>query len=143
MSLLKRILATVLLLLTGLGARAAGMDTISPDDALAQATAGKLILVDVRTPGEWAQTGIPAGAATVEVTAGRDAFLAGVLRVAGGDRNRPLAIICRSGGRSTSAQAMLLSDGFTRVLNVKEGVLGGSNGPGWKARGLPMQAWQP
>jgi rhodanese-related sulfurtransferase len=30
--------------------------------------------------------------------------------------------------------------GFTQVYNIKEGMMGSSAGPGWIARGLPLEA---
>ena len=48
--------------------------------------------------------------------------------------------LCRAGNRTTHVQRMLREAGFTRVYNIKEGMTGSSAGPGWIARGLPVQA---
>jgi len=37
-------------------------------------------------------------------------------------------------------QRVLTEAGFTQVYNVKEGMAGSAAGPGWIARGLPLQA---
>ena len=45
----------------------AGAAVLSPDTAAARAGAGKLTIVDVRLPDEWAATGLPAGALGVSL----------------------------------------------------------------------------
>ncbi len=137
---LKNLLLSTILVLTGFGARANDGAIISPDEALALAAKGELIIVDVRTPAEWRQSGVPSGAATVELN---DDFVSGVLKVVNGDRTRPVGVICRSGRRSAAAQSLLLKQGFVRVLNINEGVLGDASGRGWQARGLPMRPFTP
>jgi len=127
------------LLVSGFGARAADADVLSPDAALALASQGQLQIIDVRTPGEWADSGIPAGAAMIDLSEGAERFLAGVEQLLGGDKTKPIAVICRSGHRSTNAKRLLEANGYSHVGNIIEGVMGGPNGPGWKARGLPME----
>jgi hypothetical protein len=41
---------------------------IAADEAYAAAKRGELLIIDVRTPGEWRDTGIPEGAKTADVT---------------------------------------------------------------------------
>ncbi len=121
-------------------AAVAGEGRIAVDDAYTAAKAGKLLIIDVRTPGEWRQTGIAEGAKTVDVNgAGGDAFfVAAVNDLVASDKGRPLAVICRSGNRSTRARGILLANGFSSVLNIQEGMAGGAAGPGWLSRGLPV-----
>lgn len=117
---------------------------IAADRAAALARAGRLVLVDIRTPAEWAQTGVPAGAALVPLTEGpqtlRPDFVADLDRLLGGARDRPVALVCRTGGRTAFARRLLLTEGFTAVLDVAEGMIGSSFGPGWLARGLPVES---
>ena len=40
-------------------------------------------------------------------------------------------------GKSTQAN-LLAENGFSKVINIPEGMLGSSDGPGWIARGLPL-----
>lgn len=143
---MRRFVEIVAVLCLGL-CRPAFADTdaiISAPAARALQTAGKLLIVDVRTPQEWRESGIPSDALAIELPAegGTMAFVSEILRAVSGDRNAPVAVICRSGNRSTKAQALLRQEGFSNVLNVKEGVLGGGNGPGWAPRGLPIQSWK-
>lgn len=120
---------------------------IAADRAAALAGAGRLVLVDIRTPAEWAQTGVPAGAALVPLTEGpqtlRPDFVADLDRILGGARDRPVALVCRTGGRTAFARRLLLTEGFTAVLDVSEGMIGSAFGPGWLARGLPVEAPSP
>lgn len=114
---------------------------LSPPDALAQVKSGKLILVDVRTPGEWKQTGVAQGAALLDMQhpKGATGFMDDLLKLTKGDRNVPVALICRTGNRSAQVQRFLESQGFTRVYNVSEGMAGSAAGPGWLRRSLPLQ----
>ena len=114
---------------------------LSPPDALAQVTSGKLILVDVRTPGEWKQTGVAQGAMMLDMQhpKGAAGFMDDLLKLTKGDRNAPVALICRTGNRSAQVQRFLESQGFTRVYNVSEGMAGSTAGPGWLRRSLPLQ----
>jgi rhodanese-related sulfurtransferase len=55
----------------------------------------------------------------------------------GAGRERPIALICARGNRSTLASAALAEAGYSEIYNVREGMLGSPDGPGWLARGLP------
>lgn len=112
---------------------------MSPKDAHAQAGEGKLALVDVRTPQEWRETGVPASAHAITMHQDPKMFLAALDKLTGGDKNKPLAIICRTGNRTTALQAQLKQVGYTNVINVAEGVAGGRYGAGWQKSGLPMR----
>lgn len=72
-------------------------------------------LVDVRTPQEWAAGGID-GALQIEVTA--DDFEQKALQLL--DKEQPVYLYCRSGGRSMKAAKILASKGF-EVYNVAGG----------------------
>lgn len=113
---------------------------VGPVEAQARAAAGRVTLIDVRTPEEWRETGVAPGAARIDVSRGEglEAFAKSVLAQVGGDRNAPIALICRSGNRSGKAQRYLAAQGFTAVQSVAEGMSGSPAGPGWIARGLPV-----
>ena len=113
---------------------------MSAPEAHAAADAGALTLVDIRTPQEWRQTGVPAGAYRVNMLqpAGNKGFVREILYLTGGDRSAPVGLICRTGNRSSQMQRVLSSEGFTTVYNVREGVAGSRAGPGWMRRGLPL-----
>jgi rhodanese-related sulfurtransferase len=98
------------------------------------------LIVDVREEAEWSETGVPRGAATISVS--RPDFVEAVIARVGGDKSRPVAVICRSGGRSSRAANQLAAAGFTRIINVADGMTGrGPEGGGWIAAGQPVSPW--
>ena len=110
---------------------------MEPGEAHRLAASGEIVLVDVRSPAEWAETGSPQGAERVWI---RDPDLAAKLeRLTGGDRDRPVALICATGIRSSFVANALVGAGYTDVRNVGEGMLGSAAGPGWLRRGLPTE----
>jgi rhodanese-related sulfurtransferase len=119
-------------------AEADGRRGLSAGDSHARALSGDLLLVDIRRPDEWARTGIGEGAVPLDMR--RADFGAALLAAAGGDSARPVALICARGVRSRQLSARLAAAGFTRVIDVPEGMLGSGAGPGWLARGLPVVA---
>ncbi|MBV5275094.1 MAG: rhodanese-like domain-containing protein [Lamprocystis purpurea] len=116
--------------------------TLTAPEANDQARTGALTLIDIRTPEEWRQTGVAEGAVRIEMRnpKGPDGFAEAVLAEVKGDRNAPIALICRTGNRTTYMQKELEARGFTHVYNIKEGMVGSAAGPGWIKRGLPVQA---
>ena len=122
------------------GAALAG-GPLSPEAAHQMAARGRVALIDVRSPREWRQTGIALGARAVTIhnPDGAGAFAREVLRVLGGDRSRPVALICAAGVRSARARRILESNGFTDVYDVSAGMSGTAHRSGWIARGLPVR----
>lgn len=113
--------------------------------------APEAVLVDCRTEIEHMYVGHPVGAEHVAWQEAPDweidpDFAAKVKRLVGGELDRPVLLICRSGHRSVFAGEALEAAGFTRVINVLEGFEGpldddfhrGTLG-GWRHRGLPWQ----
>jgi rhodanese-related sulfurtransferase len=124
----------------------AAADIVTAPEAWAEARKGKLVIVDVRSPGEWRRTGIPNGAKAITIhdPGGMPAFVAKIKAAVKGDRSTRIALICAAGGRSHRAQAALRLAGFTNVQNVSEGMLGrGAGAPGWLKRNLPTESWTP
>ena len=115
--------------------------TLAAPDAFTQAQAGQLTLIDIRRPDEWKQTGVAKGALQINMAhpQGDAGFVAQVMAETGGDKNAPIGLICRTGNRTTQMQRVLTEAGFTRVYNIKEGMAGSGAGPGWVARGLPVE----
>lgn len=112
---------------------------MSAPEALAASGAGEVRLIDIRTPQEWRQTGVAPGAGRVDFYRGPEVLIQSVLQMVGGDKNAPIALICRTGNRTAMAQQYLQSQGFTKVYHVKEGMAGSPAGPGWLTRGLPVE----
>ncbi len=124
------------------GWAAADHFVITPEEANMRAEAGELVLIDVRSPQEWRQTGVPRGArrVTIHDPGGLKGFVDAMAAAVDGDLKKPIAVICARGNRSTAAQKVLSEAGFTRVFNIREGFAGGPYGPGWVKRGLPVEA---
>ncbi|MGD9784162.1 MAG: rhodanese-like domain-containing protein [Hyphomicrobiaceae bacterium] len=111
-------------------------DHVHPQEAHRLMRDVGLVLVDIRTPSEWMRTGIAEGA--VPLTPTGPHFADEIASLLGGDKSRPVGLICGSGARSAQAQRFLAANGFTQVTNVVEGMTGaGGAGPGWILRGLP------
>lgn len=102
------------------------------------------VLVDVRTPQEWEQIGLPDLASLGKLTH----RLSWMLQPPGGmnsqfvpefsrlqvAKDAPVLLICRSGARSQAAALALTQNGYRCCINVA----GGFEGPhGWKASQLP------
>lgn len=74
-------------------------------------------LIDVRTPREFEKGNIT-GSKMINFK--DKTFAAEMAKL---DKERPLFIYCRSGGRSLSASNQAVSDGFTQVYELKGGYL--------------------
>lgn len=115
---------------------------IDSQKALAGVKAGEMTLIDVRSPQEWRETGVPQGARTVTIhnPDGMAGFVAAATRAVGGKKDQPIALICARGWRSYRAASALRDAGFTKIINVREGMLGNPlDGPGWLDRKLPVE----
>jgi rhodanese-related sulfurtransferase len=136
---LPTIALATLLLVTACSSQA-GPELTAPE-AQQGAAAGALTLIDIRTPGEWRQTGVAQGARRIDMRqpGGAKAFIAAVEQAVGGNKEAPVALICRTGNRSGVMQEALTQAGFTHVYNVREGMAGSGAGPGWVRRGLPVE----
>lgn len=113
---------------------------LSAPDAKTMAEAKQLTIIDIRRPEEWRQTGVAEGALRINMLhpGGPQGFANEVLRQVNGDKNAPIGLICRTGNRTTQVQRYLLSQGFTRVYNITEGMAGSRAGPGWLRRNMPI-----
>jgi rhodanese-related sulfurtransferase len=109
---------------------------LSVEEAHDLAQKGDVLLIDIRTPDEWASTGVGEGANPIDMR--REDFIAKLDAVVGGNRTRSIAIICAAGVRSKWVSAKLSDAGFTTVFDVPEGMLGSPAGPGWIRNGLPV-----
>lgn len=114
---------------------------INAPDAYVAAKAGNIILVDIRTPQEWNQTGIAEGAIALDMTA--KTFVDTLVKLRSDNPQTPIALICRTGNRSGYVFEALNKQGFANLMDVSEGMAGGRNGKGWIPRGLPTYAGTP
>lgn len=88
------------------------------------ASGERILLVDIRTPGEIAQGAIP------------DALQLPMhlipMRMNQLPRDQDVVLYCRSGARSYQACAYLMQQGYDRVLNLRGGIIA------WARHGYPI-----
>ena len=119
------LLTTLLALATG-GCGQQKYDNMDVETFAAFVADPQVQLLDVRTEAEYAEGHID-GAVLADVK--RDDFLA--VAEVGLDKERPVAVYCRSGKRSAKAAELLTAEGY-RVTNLKGGIMA------WTAKGLPV-----
>ncbi|NNE89874.1 MAG: rhodanese-like domain-containing protein [Silicimonas sp.] len=132
----KRVLAVATLFLMSIAAAWAETPILSAPDAKQQIEAGELILLDIRTPQEWRETGLAKGAWPVSMHS-RDfgTRLQAILAVYPPEQ---IALICAVGGRTGRVTAILEQNGIAGIVDVSEGMMGNRRGPGWIKRGLDV-----
>ena len=93
------------------------------------------LFVDLRTPGERAQSGRLARALWVPLRAARDVserdavqLADEVLRAVAGDQTRTLVLVCAEGVKALAAAEALRTKGFRSVLVVEGGLWAGEPG---------------
>ncbi len=101
-----------------------GGDAIDVTEAERRATAGEVVLVDVREKGEWKSGHAPLAK---HIALGGLSQRLPELEQLG----KPIAFICLSGGRSSKACGIARKAGL-RVVNVKGGM------GAWSRAGLPV-----
>jgi rhodanese-related sulfurtransferase len=134
--LVLRILAIMFSLIAPAAAQQTSPVNISPQEAHKLAAEKKAVLVDIRRPEEWAETGV--GEHAIRIDMEDPMFVAKLNAAMGNDRTRPVALICRTANRTRVVQQALMQNGYTRVINVEGGMVGNSADKGWIAHGLPV-----
>ncbi|MGL4973711.1 MAG: rhodanese-like domain-containing protein [Bosea sp. (in: a-proteobacteria)] len=110
---------------------------MSVREAHAAAKAGQVILVDIRRPEEWADTGVAQGAIRLDMTS--PIFEARLAGLRAENPGKPIAIICRTANRTRLVQDVLGKRGWRDLVNVKGGMLGDGQNSGWLDEKLPLQ----
>jgi rhodanese-related sulfurtransferase len=134
------LLAGAFAILAAAGGHAqSGLSALSAREAHDGALAGQLVIVDIRTPAEWADTGVPQGALRLDAEAsGFELRLAGLRVDYPGKR---IVLIDRSGGLSASTRQKLAGRGWRDLGLVRGGMLGSASDKGWLAEGLPVVSY--
>lgn len=110
------------------------------DEARTMMGAGDLVLLDIRRPEEWEQTGVAEGAWPVSMhEADFGDRLVAILQQYRPDQ---IAFICRTGNRSNFLRSQIESQGVPGIRDVSEGMMGNGRAPGWIARDLPIVSAQ-
>lgn len=112
-------------------------DVVDIDNAeLARLNAAGVPVIDIRTEGEWKETGIVAGSKLLTFVdeRGRTDSPAWLEKVHGVARpDQPVILICRSGNRTKAASRVLSQEaGYRKVYSVQGGILA------WAKEGRPM-----
>ena len=81
------------------------------------------LVVDIRTPGEWRQTGVIEGAKLVEFDFDNPATFLPQIQAELAD-GRDLILICRSGNRTQAAARYLTGQIDNRIVSVRGGIRG-------------------
>ncbi len=110
------------------------------------------LFVDVRMEIESLYVGRPPGVINIpwyeypDLTPDPAGFVAAVEREAGGDKSRPVVLLCRSGKRTLDAGQVLAQAGFSALYNVLHGFEGDlddhfkrSTLNGWRFDALPWE----
>ena len=93
-------------------------------------------VIDIRSRAEWSETGVGAGVWPLSMhDPNFPARLFAAKELAG---DRPLGLICATGGRSGAVMAAILRAGYPGYADIPEGMMGSDHGPGWIGRGLPV-----
>lgn len=109
---------------------------LSAPDVAQQVATGEMILLDIRRPREWAQTGVAQGAWPVSM---HDRDFPDHLRAILAQHDpSDIALICATGGRTAYITDILEQNGIAGVADVSEGMFGNGTNAGWIARGLPV-----
>ena len=94
-------------------AQQAPVATAKDPAAAKQLVAAGAVVVDVRTPEEYAGGHVPSAVNLPVQTFAPD----DVDKLTGGDKSKPVVVYCASGRRSAKAKAALEAAGYTHVVN--------------------------
>ena len=109
--------------------------TLPAETAYDMSQKGELLLIDVRTPMEWMRSGVAEGALTL--TPQSPAFMDELEKAVGGDKSKPIGLICATGNRTAMIQRFLQQHGYSAVVDISEGMMGNWTAPGWLRKNLP------
>ncbi len=124
---MKKILMSWMLAVVSVGAGFAEVKDVTVEQAAAKLKKDpKIVVVDIRTPGEFAG-GHLKGALNLDFNA--EDFEKKLAKL---DRKKTYLMHCMSGGRSTASIAVWDRLGFKNVLHLKAGAMG------WKNQGQPV-----
>src|SRR5688572_4114139 len=107
----------IIFLLITIGCKAGGQETLNASEFKTKIETPDLQLIDIRTPEEFA-LGYIEGAENIDLYSPE--FVQTVSKL---DKEKPLALYCKSGGRSKDAMKMLANEGFKNIYALKGGLL--------------------
>lgn len=116
-------------------ALAQGLPSVSVRDAHEAARAGRMVIVDIRRPDEWAESGVAEGAIRLNMLDPDFPQRLVALKQQSGDKE--LGIICRTANRTDYVQKAFARHNF-RLVNIRGGMAGNPEDQGWIDAGLPV-----
>ncbi len=111
-------------------------DELSPPEAHRLAAAGLIILVDVRRPDEWLETGVPEHAHPLQMD--HPLFFEKLEALVSARRGKPVVLICQAGVRTKALQQKMREIGYRDIAHVAGGVAGFGADKGWVGYKLPL-----
>ena len=124
---MKKVIAVITsLLLAGCSTTTTGATNMNVSEFSKKITESGLVILDVRTPGEFAE-GFIEGAQNIDFQSGNFENEIAVL-----DKNVTYAVYCRSGNRSGQAAKIMHDAGFHNVYNLDGGVID------WTSEGMML-----
>lgn len=126
--MMKRLFAVLIasvFTLTACGATGA-VTTMNVPDFAKKVSDKSIVLLDVRTPAEFA-SGHISGATNIDFESGT--FESDIQKL---DKSKSYAVYCRSGNRSGQATSLMAKDGFSTVFNLEGGLIN------WQSAGYPV-----
>ena len=109
---------------------------MSAQEASRAVAAGEIVLIDIRTPDEWRESGVALGAWPIDMVS-KD-FSSRMQALLKAEAGKPIAIICATGGRTQFLQKVIAQNGLGEVVDVGEGMYGSRHGQGWLKENLPL-----
>jgi phage shock protein E len=125
---MKKVFALIssLILLVGCSTSTAGVTNMNVVEFSKKITESGVVILDVRTPGEFAE-GFIEGAQMIDFQSGNFEAEIGTL-----DKDVTYAVYCRSGNRSGQAVKIMQDAGFLNLFNLEGGVID------WANQGMPL-----
>lgn len=123
---MKTHILTLLFMLSPAMACFAQVTKLEPIEYSKKLSVQPVLLIDIRTPQEFANGHIQ-GAINVDYYSAT--FAADIDKYA---KNKPLYIYCRSGNRTSLATNQLVKLGYTQIFDLKSGIAG------WQSADLPL-----
>lgn len=109
---------------------------LTAPEAAQRTSTGGIVLLDIRSPEEWKETGLAQGAWPISMHT--PDFPKQLQSVLANYRPDQIGLICATGGRSSYVAEILEKNGISGVADVSEGMFGNGTAKGWIARGLPV-----
>lgn len=103
-------------------------------EARNNALSEELVLVDIRRPEEWAETGIADIA--IEIDMRSPEFLPRIRQLQQANPGKAIGFICAVGSRSAALARWFTRQGQSHFVDVSAGMIGRN---GWLANGLPVR----